>query len=160
MNSLTIQEARRWCENANVPINEFGRPDSSSLRHRFELPDSAEERAGLASRHLDLLVGKHRSLVWITEWNVWPSLSGMGKFRAIRNALGETRELIDIPAFLFSESEEHAIRAMVDIAVRHLWEVHIITKSAKHWAFFSHDEHGASSTRVPLTNNNILNGVV
>lgn len=50
--------------------------------------------------------------------------------------LGETRELIDIPAFLFSKSEEPSIRNMVDIAVRHLWDVHIITKSPKHWAFF------------------------
>ncbi len=150
MKSLSSQEARRWCENANVPINKNGLPDSTSLRHRFELPDSADERSALASRHLDLLVGKHRTMVWITEWNVWPSLSGMEKFRNVRNALGETRELIDIPAFLLSNIEEPSIRDMVDIAVRHLWDVHIIAKSPKHWAYFSHDEHGASSTRVPL----------
>jgi hypothetical protein len=81
-----------------------------------------------------------RSLVWITDWGVWPSINLVEDFIALRTAAGESRHLKEIPAQLVSQNDFAFLCAVVSIAVESLWDVHVIGGRGRKRLFYSHDE--------------------
>ncbi len=49
-----------------------GAPSTDGLKDRFTLPPGADERRFLAAGHIAVFGSERRSLVWVTEWGVWP----------------------------------------------------------------------------------------
>jgi hypothetical protein len=69
------------------------------------------------------------SLIWITDWGVWPSEENPCLIDKFREAYGEKRALIDAPGHLFDPSEQPAISALFRLVLLFGWDGHLIPKS-------------------------------
>jgi hypothetical protein len=144
MKSLTRKQAKEWCRTQRIPTSSFGAPSTDGLRTRFQIPSSRIERRSLAGLHLKAFASEPRSLVWITEWGVWPSIDLTDDFIALRSAAGESRHLEEIPAQLVSQSDFGYLCAVVSMALESLWDIHIIGVRGRKRLFYSHDEWGGA----------------
>ena len=82
------------------------------------------------------------TLVWFTEWGVWPSGERPHLFSRLRASYGETRSLIEVPAHVFARSEVEEAISFVTLGVLFLWDVYVVGASGKRLLHFSHDEFG------------------
>ncbi len=144
MKSLTPKQAKEWCRTQGIAISSFGAPSIEGLKTRFPLPSNRTERRLLAGHHLVAFSTESRSLVWITEWGVWPSIDLAGDFIALRTAAGEGRPLGEIPAQLIGRNDFDYLCSVVSIAVESLWDVQVIAGRGHKRLFYSHDEWGGA----------------
>ena len=86
--------------------------------------------------------GGNETLVWFTEWSVWPSSERMHIFERFRLSYGETRRLIESPGHLYMQGEYEDLLSCVTIGVLFLWDVFIVTPQLSKIVFYSHDEFG------------------
>lgn len=144
MKSLTPKQANEWCRMQGIPMSRFGTPSADGLRGEFQLPSSPTERRLLAETQIAAFAKVSRSLVWITEWGVWPSIDLLEDFLALRTAAGESRDLKEVPAQLVGKSDFGYLSSVVALAVASLWDVHVIGERGRKWLFYSHDEWGCA----------------
>ena len=68
-------------------------------------------------------------LLWMTGWSAWPTEEHIPLFKTLRRALGEERELIEIPGHLIDPSEtEHGLSLLV-VACLFLWDGWLYSRS-------------------------------
>jgi hypothetical protein len=142
MRSLSREEAKSWCVDHGVSLDERGHPVRPADVKSFSIPEDAGKKVVLVAEQ----VGSYRSgsevLVWFTEWGVWPRSERPHVFERFRQSYGETRPLIEIPAFLFLRSEFEDVMSFVTLGVLFLWDVFVVSGSRV--LHFSHDEFGWS----------------
>lgn len=63
-------------------------------------------------------------------------------FERFLASYGETRQLIEAPAFLFAEHEYEDLVSFVTLGILFLWDVHVVGTKARRLLFYSHDEVG------------------
>jgi len=107
-------------------------------------PDSGQ-RVALAADHLKAFANAE-TLVWFDDWAVWPSGQRMHIYERFLASYGETRPLIEVPAFLFVEQEYEDLVSFVTLGVLFLWDVHVVGAKAGRQLFYSHDEVGWINT--------------
>ena len=95
----------------------------------------------MAAEHLKAF-GNGKTLVWFDDWAVWPSGQRMHIFERFLASYGETRPLIEAPAFLFAEQEYEDLVSFVTLGVLFLWDVHVVSTKGRRQLFYSHDEVG------------------
>ena len=84
------------------------------------------------------------SLVWFTEWGVWPSSERPHIFARLRESYGEMRSLSEAPAQVFESHESEDLVSFVTLGVLFLWDVHVVIPGRVS-IFYSHDEVGSRS---------------
>ena len=62
--------------------------------------------------------------------------------RRFRQALGESRPLIDAPAHLVTPEEADDAVSILVVSLQFVWNCHILTSSGRDTIFVSHDEYG------------------
>src|SRR5215211_2597456 len=104
MQALTAGEAKKWCMAQGAPLRRTGFPERPTRAASFAIPNESGRRVALVANHLDrdFLGSKGKTLVWFHDWGVWPSGERMHFFRRLLASYGETRPLIELPAFLFT----------------------------------------------------------
>ncbi len=142
MKALSEKNARKWCHAEGASFDGDGFPTSPGKVKSFEIPSDAGQRVALVAKHLDEFKSAGKTLVWFDDWGVWPSGERMHIFDRFLASYGESRPLIEMPAFLFSQSEFEDLVSFVTIGVLFLWDVHVITAKARRLIFYSHDEVG------------------
>jgi hypothetical protein len=141
MQALTSADARKWCAAQGISLTDTGFPRASRVR-RFKIPPDAGARVALVAADMRVVGARAKSLVWFDDWAVWPSGQRMHVFERFRASYGETRPLIEIPAFLFDGREFEDLVSFVTLGVLFLWDVHVIASKGRHLVFYSHDEVG------------------
>jgi hypothetical protein len=81
------------------------------------------------------------TLLWITEWSVWPSSENRHLYYKLRHSYGGLRLLHEAPGHLFLEHEPEDLASFLQIAMLNGWGGYILTQADYVNAFFSHDEY-------------------
>lgn len=142
MRSLTRSDAEKWCRTQGAVPGPAGLPEPPGKPTSFGIPVDAGQRVALVARHLTEFRREGEVLVWFDDWSVWPSGERMHIFERLRASYGETRPLIEVPAFLFSSDEYEDMASFVTLGVLFLWDVHVVSTGARRLLFYSHDENG------------------
>jgi hypothetical protein len=87
-------------------------------------------------------------LFWLGDWAVWPSSQHMPLFTRFRQALGESRPLIDAPGHLLTPEEADDAVSILLVSLQFVWNCHILTSSGRDAVFVSHDEFGWFASRA------------
>lgn len=109
---------------------------------RFEIPADAGRRVALVAAHLEHFASEPQTLVWFTEWGVWPSCERPHIFERFRASYGEMHALNEVPAHVFTPSEREDALSFVTLGVLFLWDVFAVGGGARRFVHYSHDEVG------------------
>ena len=150
MNVITKLEAAKWCRARHVLLDERERPEMPDGAERFDIPEDAGRRVALVASHFSerALVGS--TLVWFTDWSVWPSGERRHIFDRFRASYGEERQLIDAPAHLLTLEERDDLLSLVTLGVLFLWDVYVVADEAYFALHYSHVEWGWWSRRAAV----------
>ena len=87
------------------------------------------------------LVFRQPTLLWITEWGIWPSSENWHLYYRLRQSYGDHGLLHEGPGHLFLEHESEDLGSFIQIAMLNGWGGYILTHADYVNAFFSHDEY-------------------
>ncbi|MGH7485542.1 MAG: hypothetical protein ACREMY_08050 [bacterium] len=116
-----------------------------------EVPDAQTEHVRYPSkpyqiRHLAYWIATSLSfrlptLLWITEWGIWPSSENWHLYYKLRQTYGDYRLLDEAPGHLFLEHETEDLSSFLQVAMLNGWGGYVLTQADRANAFFSHDEY-------------------
>jgi hypothetical protein len=141
MLTLTRVEAENWCREHAVLLDQHRHPAEASDARKFAIPVDAGQRIHLVASDLNPFLGRPESLVWFTEWGIWPSSERPHIFHRFRASYGEIRSLSEVPAHVFGPDESEDMLSFVTLGVLFLWDVHVVIPQVAS-IFYSHDEWG------------------
>jgi hypothetical protein len=150
MDVLTRSEAEMWCRTHRLMLNDRHRPLRPDRAEGFDIPQDAGQRIALVSGHFKDRSFGTTSLVWFTEWGIWPSSERQHIFYRFRASYGETRLLVDAPAHLLGANEREDMLSFVTLGVLFLWDVYVVADDASAVLHYSHDECGWHSPRAAV----------
>jgi hypothetical protein len=81
------------------------------------------------------------TLLWITEWGIWPSSENWHLYYKLRQAYGDHRLLHEAPGHLFLEYEAEDLASFLQVAMLNGWGGYVLPQADYVNAFFSHDEY-------------------
>jgi hypothetical protein len=142
MDVLTKSEAEMWCRTHRAMLDDRCRPREPERAERFEIPQDAGQRVALVAGHFSGRSFGASSLVWFTEWGIWPSSERQHIFYRFRASYGEVRPLIDAPAHLLTANERDELLSLVTIGILFLWDVYLVADDGSAALHYSHDEWG------------------
>jgi hypothetical protein len=99
------------------------------------------------AKYLWSLMESEPVLVWFDAWGVWPSSQHMPLVMRLREALGETRALIDAPGQLVGSDEAEDGISLLAIALLFVWDCRVISSTGRDAVLISHDEFGSFISR-------------
>ncbi len=86
------------------------------------------------------------TLLWITEWGIWPSSENWHLYYRLRQSYGENQLLHTAPGHYFQNFEMDDLASFLQVSVTNGWGGYILPASTHGpTAFFSHDEYIDSS---------------
>src|SRR5438477_1666423 len=106
MRCLTYSESAQWCSRRSFPtrqIEGYAVGPDPDLQFppfhfvEFTLPTDSGCKVAFGRFLYSLIDPAPELLIWIGDWAVWPSSQHMPLFTRLRQALGESRPLIDAP---------------------------------------------------------------
>jgi hypothetical protein len=113
------------------PTSKFRAGHEGYTPYEFTIPNDAGERVALCRLLWDLADDDAvtERLLWLVGWSVWPTGEHMPLFKTLRRALGEERELIEIPGHLIDPSEaEHGLSLLI-VTCLFLWDGWLYSRS-------------------------------
>lgn len=150
MNVITKSDAAEWCRARHVPLDERERPAMPDVAERFTIPEDAGRRVALVASHFyDRVLGA-TTLVWFTDWSIWPSGERPHIFDRFRASYGVQRALNDTPAHLLAVEERDELLSLVTLGVLFLWDVYVVANDASFALHYSHDEWGWWSSKAAV----------
>lgn len=81
------------------------------------------------------------TLLYVTEWGIWPSSENWHLYYRLRETYGDTRLLHEAPGHLFLEHEPEDLASFLQIAILNGWGGYVLTEADYANVFFSHDEY-------------------
>jgi hypothetical protein len=81
------------------------------------------------------------TLLWITEWGIWPTSENWHLYYRLRQTYSDHRLLDEAPGHLFLEHETEDLASFLQIAMLNGWGGYVLTEADYVNAFFSHDEY-------------------
>jgi hypothetical protein len=81
------------------------------------------------------------TLLWITEWGIWPNSENWHLYYKLRQTYGDYRLLQEAPGHLFLEYEVEDLASLLQVAMLNGWGGYVLPHANYVNAFFSHDEY-------------------
>jgi hypothetical protein len=81
------------------------------------------------------------TLLWVTEWGIWPSSENWHLYYRLRQTYSDQRLLHEAPGHLFLEHEAEDLASFLQVAMLNGWGGYVLTQADYVNAFFSHDEY-------------------
>lgn len=109
---------------------------------RYKIPvDSG--RKNVLSRHLSWLFAEvqEESLLWIHEFDIWPSCENMNLFDGYRKSLGEESPLWEKPGHLFAHEDLDSVVSLVGMVLYFVMGAILISPTIGLVIWISHDEY-------------------
>jgi hypothetical protein len=134
----TALECEEWLRG-----RERSKPDAvpeCSIEH-VAYPTQPYQIFGLAHWIASALTYRMPTLVWITEWSIWPSGENWHLYYKLRHSYADMRLLHEAPGHLFLGHELADLASFLQIAMLNGWGGYILTQADYVNAFFSHDEY-------------------
>jgi len=154
MRFLTPKEWQAWCSERQVPLREVGwiRPDISADHfHVADVPYRSDSGAkfGMVRFLYSLVAPEPETLLLVDDWAVWPSSQHMPLFTRFRQALGESRPLIEAPGHLVASSDSDDAVSIIATSLLFIWDCYGISSSGQDAFYISHDEICYFASRDP-----------
>ena len=108
---------------------------------RIAYPAEPHRIFGMAHWIASSLTFRMPTLLWITEWSVWPSSENWHLYYKLRHSYEDLQLLHEAPGHLFLEHESEDLASFLQIAMLNGWGGYILTQADYVNAFFSHDEY-------------------
>jgi hypothetical protein len=134
----TKEECEEWLRG-----RERLKPDAvpETQVERIGYPTEPHRIFGVAHWIANSLTYRMPTLLWITEWSIWPSSENWHLYYKMRHSYGDLRLLHEAPGHLFLEHESEDLASFLQIAMLNGWGGYILTQADYVNAFFSHDEY-------------------
>ena len=87
------------------------------------------------------LTHRRPTLLFITEWGIWPSSENWHLYYKLRRSYGDDRQLHEGPGHLFLEHEAEDLASFLQLSMLNGWGGYVLTEANYVNAFFSHDEY-------------------
>jgi hypothetical protein len=87
------------------------------------------------------LTYRRPTLLFITEWGIWPSSENWHLYYKLRQTYGDNRLLHEAPGHLFLEHEAEDLASFLQLSLLNGWGGYVLTEANYVNAFFSHDEY-------------------
>jgi hypothetical protein len=138
MRVYTQQESEEWLSD-----RERLKPDLAPNTHteRMGYPPEPHGVFGVAHWMATSLTFRMPTLLWITEWSIWPSSENLHLYYRVRQTYGDYRLLHEAPGHLFLEYETEDLATFLQVAMLNGWGGYMLTQAGYVNAFFSHDEY-------------------
>ena len=81
------------------------------------------------------------TLLWITEWGIWPDSENWHLYYKLRQTYGDNQLLHEAPGHLFLEYETEDLASFLQLALLNGWGGYVLPQADYVNAFFSHDEY-------------------
>ena len=143
MKTVDRLSATEWCRAHGIRINASGLPDLEDCAgSRFTIPKDAGVRTALVKEQMTTVLTGDSCLVWIDNWDIWPSGQWHHLFERFRLSYGCGDTLTDKPAHVVEKPEYDAAISIAVYSILMLWDCYVITDTGN-WLYYSHDEVGA-----------------
>jgi hypothetical protein len=119
------------------------RPDISADHFQVvNVPYDADSgrKVSMARFLFSLVAPEPETLILVDDWDVWPSKEHMPLFTRFREALGESRPLIESPAHLVTASDSDDAVSLIATSLLFIWDCYGISSSGRDAFYISHDE--------------------
>lgn len=131
-------ECRQWLHSRNrLRPNEL----STAFAHTIAYPESEYGIYGVAHWIAHSLPHRLPSLLWITEWGIWPSCENLHLYYTVRRSYGDLDLLEEKAGHLFLGFEAEDLASFLQIAMLNGWGGYLLTDANYVNIFFSHDEY-------------------
>jgi hypothetical protein len=144
MQFLDLEGCRGWARDHNVTLTSRGWP--VTIRElalpvvRFGLP-SPVYRTTWFSQYLSVVLpGAAESLLWVTEWGIWPSSENWHLYRHLRQSYGNGNSVEQAPGHLFSSAERDDLATFLQVGILFGWDMNLLAFPDRARLFVSHDE--------------------
>lgn len=81
------------------------------------------------------------TLLWISDWGVWPGSENWHLYYKLRQSYGDQQLLEEAPGHLFLEHEAEDLASFLQLAILNGWDGYVLTHADYVNVFFSHDEY-------------------
>ncbi len=108
---------------------------------RIDYPIEPHKVFFFAHRIASELTYRRPTLVFITEWGIWPSSENWHLYYRLRQSYGDNRLLREAPGHLFVEHEAEDLASFLQLSMLNGWGGYVLTEADYVNAFFSHDEY-------------------
>ena len=138
MRFYTTDECETW-----LTGRERSKPETveGCLRHRIPYPREPYRMFYIAHWIATELTYRMPTLLWVTEWGIWPSSENWHLYYRIRQSHGDHRLLAEAPGHLFLEYEAEELASFLQLSMLNGWGGYVLTHANYANAFFSHDEY-------------------
>jgi hypothetical protein len=138
MRFYTELECKEWLRG-----RERRKPDeiANIHRERVSYPPKGYRYFYLAHWVATSLACRRPTLLWITEWGIWPSSENWHLYYKLRQSYGDSRLLQEAPGHLFLEHESEDLATFLQVAMLNGWGGYVLIHAGDVDAFFSHDEY-------------------
>lgn len=146
MRFYTAQQCEEWlAQRSRV------RPDTIKSPHweTFDYPCKGYQFFAVARAIAHSITFRQLTLLWVTEWGIWPSSENWQLYYKLRQTYGDFQLLQDVPGHLFLEYESEDLSTFLQLAMLNGWGGYILTEANYVNAFFSHDEYIEFFTSTP-----------
>ena len=138
MRFYTQQECEEWLSGRQRRKPDA---DSNANRERIAYPPTPGRIRFLSHWMATSLPHEMSTLLWITEWRIWPSSENWHLYYKLRQSYGDNRLLEDAPGHLFLKHESEDLASFLQLAILNGWGGYLLTEADYVNVFFSHDEY-------------------
>ena len=134
----TKQECETW-----LSQRQRQKPDlaTGAQVERIDYPTSPYKFFFFAHWVASELTHRRPSLLFITEWGIWPSSENWHLYYKLRRTYGDKRQLHEGPGHLFLEHEAEDLASFLQLSMLNGWGGYVLTEANYINVFFSHDEY-------------------
>lgn len=147
MKFLTRDACGVWCGQHGYRLRDYGLgvlyPDLLDRRYgtvSYLLPSDSGRKVALAKQILDRLEAPPEMLLWLREWEVFPSCGHVPVIVRFREACGTTAPLDETPGHVAAWEERDDALSILVMSLEFCWDCFVLSSEGDTIIFVSHDE--------------------
>jgi len=139
---LTLAECKQFAADVGISEEELAAAtEDEAVTRAIRLSIEGERhRAFFLAREVVGLLGDFQSsLMWVTDFGIWPSSENQHLYYRLRRAFGDAGTLKTAPGHLFAKGEQDDFIAFVHLALEFGWGLNVLSNPTYRWVHASHD---------------------
>lgn len=138
MRFFTKSECEEWLSGRSRQ-----KPDSipGICSERVSYPQEAYRYYDAAQSIAQNIANRLPTLLWVTEWGIWPSSENWHLYYKLRQSHADHRLLYEAPGHFFLEYEAEELTSFLQLSMLNGWGGYVLPHASDVSAFFSHDEY-------------------
>jgi hypothetical protein len=111
-----------------------------AVTKQYRVPADSGKKTGLSSALLSFFEGDGESLLWITEFGIWPSCEDRVLFDGFRRSLGESRPIQEKPGHILERGDLKHAASLLGMVLYFVWGALLVSAEGDVMVEISHDE--------------------